>query len=355
MSTHSRTHPSIAQIVERYLLTGASSTKRTYHVALQVEAHALPFVVGDSVGVIPENQPELVEAVLRAARVDGATVVLDARLGEHLSLHEFLLRKANLAKCTTALLRRVSAEAAPELAKSHELLDLLRMFPDAALSAQELASALLPLMPRFYSIASSAHMFPGEIHLTVAELTYKVDHELRWGVGSHYVCHRATSLPVYVQPSNGFTIPADGAAPIILIGPGTGVAPFRAFLQERMALGHTGPNWLFFGERNRATDFYYRDYWLELERQGRLRLDVAFSRDSAEKTYVQHKLWEGRADVWRQLQEGAFLYVCGDAEKMAKDVEATLLRIAAEHMSDDKAREWLKSLRKNRHYLTDVY
>jgi len=203
-------------------------------------------------------------------------------------------------------------------------------------------------------------MFPNEIHLTVASLTYPTIHGPRRGVGSQFLCHLAplsSTIPLYVQSSNGFTLPEDPSAPVILIGPGTGIAPFRAFLQERMARQHEGRNWLFFGERNRTTDFYYEDYWLALEQQGRLRLSLAFSRDSVEKTYVQHRLFEERAAIWDWLEQGADLYVCGDATKMAKDVEATLLRIAADRgkLIEEDSRAWLKALRKQRRYLQDVY
>ena len=344
-------------MLERVLLTKPGSTKRTYHLALRIDPLALPFVVGDSIGVLPENTPTTVEAIIQAIGVDPMTQVLDTRANVHLPFIEFLLHKANLAKCTSTLLKRLSDTAPPDLLKTHELIDLLRQYPNAALSAQELSACLLPLMPRFYSIASSIHMFPHELHLTVAELTYPIHGEIRHGVGSHFLCHRAHELPIYVQPSNGFTIPKDGSAPMILIGPGTGIAPFRAFLQERIALGHSGKNWLFFGERNRATDFYYQDYLEELEAQGRLRLDLAFSRDTQEKTYVQHRLWHQRVDLWSSLQDGAFLYVCGDAEKMAKDVEATLMRIASDQggLTEEKSREWIKAMRKTRRYLQDVY
>ena len=213
------------------------------------------------------------------------------------------------------------------------------------------------MMPRFYSVASSPKLFKHEIHLTVASLVYETAGGPRRGVGSHFLGHTAvpfeTSIPIYVQPSNGFTLPADPDASIIMIGPGTGIAPFRAFLQEREALGASGRNWLFFGERNRETDFYYEDYFRSLKN---LRLDLAFSRDSAEKVYVQHKLWENRADIWNWLQNGAYLFVCGDADKMAKDVDLTLLRIGQDAgLAEEDSREWLKALRKSRHYLQDVY
>jgi sulfite reductase (NADPH) flavoprotein alpha-component len=180
-------------------------------------------------------------------------------------------------------------------------------------------------------------------------------------VGSHFLCHQAaiesTPIPIYVQPSNHFTLPEDPATPIIMIGPGTGIAPFRAFLQERIASQAPGLNWLFFGERNQATDFYYADFWLELEKQGRLRLDLAFSRDQKEKIYVQHKLLEQKKSIWNWIEKGAMLYVCGDAEEMAKDVEWALKEIVQEEgkMIEEDARKFLKTMRAEKRYLLDVY
>jgi sulfite reductase (NADPH) flavoprotein alpha-component len=360
LSIHTKTNPYYAYLRERQLLNKAGSSKETYHLVLEVDCSQIPFNVGDSVAIFPENDLSTINDIIR--KISGE------------SCREFLLRKANICKCTSALLKLLQErgggqditallEDKPrllEFLQSHHLIDILKAFPNARPSPQELCEKLLPLMPRFYSIASSPKMFPQEIHLTVASLTYPTVHGPRRGVGSHFLCHHAnekTPIPLYVQPSNGFTIPSDPDAPMILIGPGTGVAPFRAFLQERMALRHKGANWLFFGERNRASDFYYEDYWLELEKQGRLRLDIAFSRDTAEKTYVQHKMWEQRMSIWEWIQNGAYIYVCGDASKMAKDVDSTLQRIGCDQgrMIEEDARLWLKALRKERKYLQDVY
>ena len=374
MSTYSRTNPLIARIKERALLNGAGASKETFHIERSLGGAHLPFQVGDSIGIFPDNNPKLVQSILHALHLTGDEELLDSRSNRHYSAREFLTRKANLAKCTSSFVKMLHdhgaknldelliAENKPQLTEArhtHDLGDLLRVFPGARIGAQELAT-LLPLMPRFYSIASSVHMFPDEIHLTVASLTYTAHGETRYGVGSHFLCQYATPdtpIPLYVQPSNGFTIPSDPDAPIILIGPGTGIAPFRAFLQERIALQHPGRNWLFFGERNSKTDFYYAPFFRELQRLGRLRLDTAFSRDQAEKIYVQHRLWEQRADLFEWIQNGAYVYICGDAEKMAKDVEQTFLRIARDQGSLDEegAKLWLKALRQNRHYLTDVY
>lgn len=360
LSIHTKTNPYHATLRDRYLLNKPGSTKETYHIVLSVPEAKVPFQVGDSVAIFPENDRKTVEEIVN-------------RFGEPDSF-DFLLRKANICKCTSNLLKLFAERGGGEkinalledkaqlleFLQTHHLLDILHIFPHVNVTLQELCDKLLPLMPRFYSIASSPKMFSEEMHLTVAALKYPTIHGPRLGVGSHFLCHSAdgtTPIPLYIQPSNGFTLPEDPNAPIILIGPGTGVAPFRAFLQERMALQHRGLNWLFFGERNRATDFYYEDYWLELEKQNRLRLSVAFSRDTAEKNYVQHVLWQQKADVWNWIQNGAYLYVCGDASKMAKDVDLTLQRIGADqgNMIEEDARLWLKSLRKQRRYLQDVY
>jgi len=210
-----------------------------------------------------------------------------------------------------------------------------------------------PLLPRFYSIASSSKMHPEEIHLTVTRHEY--------GVSSRYLCHLAqpgvTELRCYVQPSRGFALPRDPNTPIIMIGPGTGIAPFRAFLQERLVHQAPGANWLFFGERNRATDFYYADFWRTLEAEGKLRLDLAFSRDQVEKEYVQSRLYQAKKELWGWIQRGCHLYVCGDRERMAKDVDAMLQRIIQEEggLTPEEARLALRTLRREKRYLLDIY
>lgn len=374
MSIYSRTNPFHARIKERSVLNREGSSKKTFHITLESDCKSLPFQVGDSVAVFPENEPKLVSALLHSLQLTGSEELFDPRAKNTVPVVDYLRYKANLSKCTSSFLKLMKERGAKELEEllapenknrlteclqTHHLGDLLRIFKGSKLSVQDLTS-LLPLMPRFYSIASSPHMFPDEIHLTVASLTFSAHGETRHGVGSHFLCQMAnvneTPIPLYVQPSNGFSLP-DPDASMIMIGPGTGIAPFRAFLQERVALQHKGRNWLFFGERNRASDFYYSEFFLELVKQDRLRLDLAFSRDQAEKVYVQHKLWEERASLFDWLQNGAYLYVCGDAEKMAKDVDLTLQRIVQDqgNMGEEDARNWLKKLRQSKHYLQDVY
>ncbi|MBI3508869.1 MAG: sulfite reductase [Chlamydiia bacterium] len=347
----SKTHPYFARIQKRILLTASPSTKKTYHIELEIEGERLPFKVGDSIAVCAQNDPEEVAQILRYVNPSD-------------TLREFLLHKANISRVTGSFLKTYAPHMAPEnlndFLHSHTLLDLFRLYK-LEVSAEILEHSLLPLLPRFYSIANSPKVFPNEVHLTVAYVEYMAHGHKRRGVGSHFLCDLAqphtTPIPIYVQPSHGFTVPADPNASIILVGPGTGIAPFRAFLQERMATHAPGRNWLFFGERHRATDFLYGDYLLALEKQERLRLDLAFSRDGAQKIYVQHKMYEQRKSLWNWLENSAYFYLCGDAEEMAKDVEAMLRTIASEEgqMTPEEARHWLKKLRQEKRFLADVY
>jgi sulfite reductase (NADPH) flavoprotein alpha-component len=366
MKTYDRHHPFLSRLQERSLLTKSGSTKKTCHLSLTLAGSSLTYQPGDTIAILPSNEPVLVHHFLDSAQLQGND-----------SMKDYLTHKANLFKATSHLLKTLH-ERSPH-PQTRELLltenkpkclqflessspaDLFLLHPDAGLSPEEISKLLLPLLPRFYSIASSQLVFPDEVHLTVTDANYLINGKWRRGLGPDFLCERTvvgeTPIPIYLQPAHGFTLPSDPDASIILIGPGTGIAPFRAFLQERLAKEAKGKNWLFFGERNRATDFYYEDFWLELEKQGRLRLDLAFSRDGAEKVYVQHCLWEKRKDIWAWMEEGAYFYVCGDANEMAKDVEATMQRIAKEEgsLTEEQARLKIKALRANKRYLMDVY
>lgn len=348
---YSRTHPYIARIKERSLLSGPSSSKKTYHVVLNVDDPHLNFKVGDSIGVIPMNDPAVVDQIIQKLHASGQEEIFDSRSNTTLSFREFLLHKANIGKVSFHKLFNVEKTTSPliELVEHHK--------PNPS----ELCKVLLPLMPRFYSIASSPKVYPNEIHLTIAFASFVLNGQTHFGVGSYFLCKQAeiesTPIPIYVQPSNHFSLPEDPNASMILIGPGTGIAPFRAFIQERLATGAEGRNWVFFGERNRASDFYYGDFWTELETQGRIRLDTAFSRDQAEKIYVQHRMLEQKKSLWSWIQDGCYIYVCGDAERMAKDVDAALQQIAQEEgqMMEEDARKFIKTLRLEKRYLLDVY
>ncbi|HEX6012343.1 MAG TPA: hypothetical protein VFY87_11185, partial [Geminicoccaceae bacterium] len=245
-------------------------------------------------------------------------------------------------------------------AADRQVVDLLEAFP-SRLAPEELVSLLRPLPARAYSISSSPLAYPDEAHLLVGLVDYESHGRRRQGVASGFVAQRlatGASVGAYLRPNRHFRLPETGDTPIVMIGPGTGVAPFRAFVQHRRERGDTGKSWLFFGERRFTHDFLYQLEWQEAAAEGALsRMDVAFSRDQPEKVYVQHRLWERRADLWAWLQEGAVLYLCGDATGMAKDVDATLRKIAVDQggMDADAAMAWLEELTRDRRFRKDVY
>ena len=376
-----RHHPVKSTIKERYPLTKTGSTKHTYHVSLDFNDAPIRFKVGDSIGIYPQNDPHLVQHLIEAISAQGNEIIHDPRTGTPLSLREFLSYKANLSRMTGSFLklfyecetlhdkknnlhRLLQQENKPLLSQylsTHDPLDLFKEYHDVRVPLQELCAQFGPLLPRFYSVASSQLIFKNEVHLTVALFAFTHQGEQRYGVGSHFLCHLArineTEVPIYVQPAHYFTLPTDDNAPIIMIGPGTGVAPYRAFMQERLAKGAQGKNWLFFGERNRKFDYFYEEDWEQWISQGKLKVDLAFSRDQSEKIYVQHRMYENAKELWVWLEEGAYFYVCGDAHRMAKDVEAMLQRIAQEQgsMSEEAAKAYVKNLRSQKRYLADVY
>jgi sulfite reductase (NADPH) flavoprotein alpha-component len=259
------------------------------------------------------------------------------------------------------LLANNTASELEHFLANHEFPDLLAEFPSAPVSPQELVALMRKLMPRLYSIASSPRVHGDEIHLTVAIVRYETNGRQRGGVCTTFLADRVqlgeTSVPVFVSHSH-FGLPEARDADLIMVGPGTGIAPFRAFLQDRRATGATGRNWLFFGDQRRAGDFLYADEFEEFQREGLLtRLDLAFSRDQAHKIYVQDRMHEAGAELWEWLQKGAYFYVCGDAKRMAKDVDLELHAIAREHggMDEAAAVAWVKQLKKDRRYKRDVY
>lgn len=381
MTEYSKTHPFIARMKERYSLCGLGSEKDTQHIILDLKDSGMTYSVGDSIAVFPHNDPQTVRKTLHAMNAIGEEVVLDKHGEEAYQLEEFLKFKANITEVNRKLVseicfRQTNPEKKDFLEKlqsedhkdafkdylvNRYVWDLLQENPEVSFVPQELCNLLMPMLPRFYSIASSNRVVGDEVHLTVALLRYHTNGYQRLGVCTHYLCNLAPLyepvIPIYIQPHHGFTLPEDSNASIIMIGPGTGVAPFRAFMQERMAKNCLGKNWLFFGERNEKTDFFYKDYWLELVDRGKLRLNVAFSRDQNYKIYVQDRMKEQGADLFQWLEEGSYLYVCGDAQYMAKDVEAALLQIIQKHGKKDEieAKQYLKALRAHKRYLRDVY
>ena len=380
-SSYNKSNPFLATIKERYDLTLPGSKKNTQHVVLDIKGSDLTYHVGDSLGIFPANNEELVHKTLRTMRVKGNEVIIDKHSGLPYPIREFLTKKANITDLSKKLLsviaqeqgnaekkealQAIIAEGAQERFKAylekHELWDALEENYEVAFPPQDLCNMLMPLLPRLYSISSSMSVAADEVHLTVGVLKYHTNGHQRVGVCTHYLCEivplHQPVVPIYVQPHHGFTLPASSEAPMIMIGPGTGVAPFRAFMQERMAHNAQGRNWLFFGECNRSTDFFYEDYWTSLVREGKLRLDVAFSRDQPEKIYVQHRMLAHGEAFYRWIEEGAYIYVCGDASRMAKDVEAALYEIIRIHGRKDEAetKAMIKKLRADKRYLRDVY
>jgi sulfite reductase (NADPH) flavoprotein alpha-component len=377
----SKSHPVSVQIQERLLLTQSGSTKHTFHLSLDIRNSGLTFKVGDSIGIYAQNDPILVQHLISAMHADKDDRIIDPRSGTEISLWDFLSAKANLSRVTSSFLklfhayetahdkknqlhRLLQTENKPLLSQflsTHDPLDLLKEYQSTQTPLQELCAQFGPLLPRFYSIASSPKAYPDQLDLTVALSTFTHSGEQRYGVASHFLCHLAepmhTPIPSYIQSTPHFTLPEDGSTPIIMVGPGTGVAPYRAFLQDRLATGATGKNWLFFGERNRQSDYFYENYWEELVQGNKLELDLAFSRDQPEKIYVQHRMLSKAKQLWSWLQEGAYFYVCGDAHHMAKAVEATLVQIGQSQgqMSEEAAKAYVKSLRTQKRYLADVY
>ena len=372
-SVYSRKNPFPAHLAARRSLTGSDSGKETLHFEVSLSGSDLSYEVGDSLGIFPANDTAEVDAVLSAVGFTGDERVETAGT----SLREVLTRQVTLREPSRQLLAAIleKCPSATELAEltdpeaksvmedwvdGREVVDILESYPQARFTPDELVKVLRKLQPRLYSIASSPKAHPKAVHLTVAVVRYELHGRRRQGVCSTYLADRVETrpMPVFIHSAKHFRPPEDPAVPVIMVGPGTGIAPFRAFLQEREATGATGPTWLFFGDRNRTTDFLYEEEinaWLE---RGVLhRLDTAFSRDQAEKVYVQHRMLENGAEIWRWLAQGAYFYVCGDAARMAKDVDDALHRIVKVEggKTDEEAAAFVGELKKAKRYRKDVY
>ncbi|KTC25842.1 reductase [Pseudomonas marginalis ICMP 9505] len=351
-------------------LNPQSSHKETRQFALDLADSGMSYEAGDALGVMPRNCPELVSELLDLTGLDAATCVNIDTFGD-VPLHQALTQRFEIARPSSDTLAFIAERSSnPGLKQlldpehkaelkdwlwGRQLTDVLQQYPIDC-SANELLGTLKRLQPRLYSIASSAKAYPQEVHLTVAAVRYGK----RKGVSSTFLADRASDceVPIFVQPAKHFRTPGDGNVPMIMIGPGTGVAPFRAFLQERRAQGHQGRNWLFFGEQHAASDFYYQDEMQGMQRDGLLtHLSLAFSRDQAQKIYVQDRIAEQGAELWRWLQDGAKVYICGDASHMAKDVDHALRQVAQAHggLDGEGAVDYWRQLSEQKRYLRDVY
>lgn len=372
---YTRRNPYRAEILESIVLNGRESGKETRHIELLVEEGALPFEPGDSLGIIPENEDAVVGEVLEALGLSGEAPVevggeerrLSAALRHDLELTlltpGFLKAYAEAAEAEDLqrILEPDNREGLNHFMACNQVPDILRQYPVSGLDAQEFVGMLRKLQPRLYSIASSEKWMPDQIDLTVAVTRFTADGKRRNGVASTYLSERREPgdfVEVYVDHNKGFKLPSDPTVATIMIGPGTGVAPFRAFLQEREEVGASGSNWLFFGDRTFREDFLYQTEWQRFLKDGLLtRMDVAFSRDQAEKVYVQHRIQERSRDLFEWLEEGAYLYVCGDADGMAPAVEQTLTQVIRDEggHSEEDAEAYLRDLRQERRYQRDVY
>lgn len=379
---YNKQNPFMASIQSRSPLSKFGSQKNTQHLVMDIRGSGLSYQVGDSVGVFSKHDPHLVEKTLGAMKLEGNELVYCKQTSSEMTLVECLTSYSNITDLSPKFLREVwnrqsDAHKKHELEvllqethreelkaylQKHEIWDFLETHHEASFSPQELVDLLMPLLPRFYSIASSQKYVGDEIHLTVAPLEYESNGHKRRGVCTHFLCElvqlHEQAVPIFIQPTHNFRLPQDHHSDLIMIGPGTGVAPFRAFLQERLLFANAGgKHWLFFGEKKRAYDFFYEEDWKEYAEKGHLRLELAFSRDQDYKIYVQDKMFEHGQELFKWLEGGAYLYVCGDASRMAKDVDAMLLKLIQEYgmLGHAESKEYVKRLRQQKRYLRDVY
>ena len=373
---YSKKTPYLATLLQNQRLTGRGSSKDVRHIELSIADSGLTYEPGDSLGVVAGNWPQRVSELAESLKANGSETVLGAN-GIETRLEQALLNDYEITTLTRPFLEKYAEiSGSQELAgllkeenrsglrdylHGREIIDVVRAYPVSGLAASQFVALLRKLQPRQYSIASSYNANPDEVHLTVAVVRYESHGLPRQGVASTFLADRVAEggrVPVFVDSNPNFRLPQDPDTAIIMIGPGTGVAPFRAFLEERETTGAQGKNWLIFGDRNFNTDFLYQREWLEHRKNGLLtRLDVAFSRDTDEKVYVQHRLLENSRELYAWLQEGACFYVCGDAQRMAVDVHEALIQVVAKESGHPRewAVDYVKALQANQRYQRDIY
>ncbi|EIF2258580.1 assimilatory sulfite reductase (NADPH) flavoprotein subunit [Vibrio cholerae] len=371
-SHYSKEQPYTASLSTSQKITGRDSGKDVRHIEIDLADSGITYQPGDALGVWYENRPQLVDALLDSVglsgneqvQVDGETLSLHSALTHHYEITtanpQLVAQFAELAQSEKLTSLAQDKEALREYATRTQVIDVLRE-EKVTLSAIQLLSLLRRLTPRLYSIASSQSEVGEEVHLTVGVVEYEYEGEQRLGGASSFLAHQleeGAPVKVFVEHNNNFKLPSDDNAPLIMVGPGTGIAPFRSFIQERENRGAAGKNWLLFGDRTFTQDFLYQVEWQKYLKSGVLnRLDVAFSRDQHEKVYVQHRLLEQAELVWQWLQEGAYFYVCGDASRMAKDVHQALITVVEQQggLNREQAEEYVSELRKAKRYQRDVY
>ncbi|SDC70432.1 sulfite reductase (NADPH) alpha subunit [Paenibacillus sp. CF095] len=374
-SEYDRTNPFKAEVLENLNLNGRGSDRETRHIELSLEGSSLDYEPGDSLGVFPENHPRLVDELIAAMGWNADERVTVNKNGDQASVHEALLRYFEITAVTKPVVEQL-AKLNPEsgltalladdsefrtVMNSCDLLDLVQDYNLKGIPAAEFVAVLRKIPARLYSIASSSKSFPDEVHLTVRSVRYEARGRERYGVCSVHLAERieaGDTLPVYIQHNPNFKLPENPDTPIIMVGPGTGVAPFRSFLGEREETGAEGKTWLFYGDQHFATDFLYQTEWQRWLKDGVLtKMDVAFSRDTEQKVYVQHRMLEHSKELYQWLQEGASVYICGDEKKMAHDVHAALTTILEQEggLSPEQASEYLTRLQQEKRYQRDVY
>lgn len=370
-----RKNPFPAKMLVNRLLTAPSSSKETRHYEISIAGSGLSYEAGDALCIVPTNCPELVADIIKAIGCNGDED--EPVNGDNVSLREALRTQFEIKTPSKELLQEIANRSGDQELNGllldgdkdklsdylwgRDVLDLLLQFPQIEFSAAEFLALLKPLQHRAYSISSSGKQYPETVHLTVASVRYQSFGRKHKGVCSTFLADLVdnnTDVRCFFTPNKVFRVPEDNSLPMIMVGPGTGVAPFRAFLQERKVRGASGKNWLFFGDRNAATDFIYREELETLQAEGLLsRLDLAFSRDQAEKIYVQDRMRENGAEMFAWLEQGGYFFVCGDAYHMAKDVDQALHDVIAEHgkLSEQQAVDYINQLKKDKRYVRDVY
>jgi sulfite reductase (NADPH) flavoprotein alpha-component len=372
-SAWNRKNPYPATLSVNQLLSGSNSDKEIRHYEFDLADSGITYEAGDALNVMPINDPLLVEALLSRLSIE-PDLVID---GQDQPVGDLLTHKYEISTPSRNMIAAIEQSAGDEMLThvvkhgdketladflwGKDTLDLLTINPQVSFSIDEFIKLLKPLQHRAYSISSSPKAHPTSVHLTVASVRWRSEDRDHRGVCSTFLADRVetkSKAGIFVSPNKAFRVPANDDAPVIMVGPGTGVAPFRAFLEERQARQAAGKNWLFFGDQTKADDFIYQQQLTEMYDSGLLtRFDTAFSRDQKDKVYVQHKMVEHGEELFKWLQTGAYFYVCGDATRMAKDVDKALADIVANQgaMSSDKATEYVNNLKREKRYLRDVY
>ncbi len=381
VSAYNKNNPFIATVTSKGLLNRAGSDKETRHIVINLSGSGMQYQPGYSLGVFPVNDPSVVDGLIRLLGLN-AVEPIPQKDGSTKTLQELLTKEYTLNRAGTKLVKALAEKLPPgpkkdeltaliadeiklaEYIFTRDVIDVFTEVPDFKPSASELLEMIGRIVPRLYSIASSQAKHPNEVHLTVAIVRYEHHGRKKKGLASGFLADETeigkAHVPVFLAPNKHFKLPEDPQTPVIMVGPGTGIAPFRAFLEQREMDKATGPNWLFFGDQKKSTDFLYEEEFAAWQAAGLLtRLDTAFSRDQAHKIYVQDRMRENGAELWKWLQQGAYFYVCGDAKRMAKDVHQALIDVAQLHggLSPEAADEYInKTLMKDeRRYVRDVY